>query len=52
MLPGSLLGLTGVYAGLGGDRTTGRNINAFELLLNSPSNIHVYGFAPCLTNGR
>lgn len=41
ILPGSLLGLTGVYAGLGGDRTTGRDINAFELLLNSPSDIQV-----------
>ena len=41
ILPGSLLGLTGVYVGLGGDRTSGRDINAFELLLNSPSDIQV-----------
>jgi signal transduction histidine kinase len=41
ILPGSLLGLTGVYVGLGGDRTTGRDINAFELLLNSPADIQV-----------
>ena len=33
---GSRLRLTGVYAGRGGDRSLGRGIDSFELLLNSP----------------
>jgi signal transduction histidine kinase len=32
---GSRLELTGVYVGLGGDRAAGRDIDSFELLLNS-----------------
>lgn len=39
--PGSLLELTGVYAGNGGDRASGRDIDSFELLLNAPSDIKV-----------
>jgi signal transduction histidine kinase len=39
--PGSLLALTGVYAGQGGDRTLSRDVDSFELLLNSPSDISV-----------
>ncbi len=39
--PGSLLELTGVYAGQGGDRTLSRDVDSFELLLNSPSDISV-----------
>lgn len=41
ILPGSLLELTGVYVGQGGDRASGRDIDSFELLLNSPSDIRV-----------
>jgi len=40
---GSRLELTGVYAGHGGSRTTGAEIDSFELLLNSPSDIRVLG---------
>jgi signal transduction histidine kinase len=41
ILPGSQLELTGTYAGHGGDRAAGRDIDSFELLLNSPGDIHV-----------
>jgi signal transduction histidine kinase len=41
ILPGSLLDLTGVYKGHGGDRASGRDIDSFELLLNSPSDLRV-----------
>ncbi|HEX3800072.1 MAG TPA: ATP-binding protein [Verrucomicrobiae bacterium] len=41
ILPGSLLGLTGVYVGQGGDRSANREIDSFELLLNSPASIRV-----------
>jgi signal transduction histidine kinase len=41
ILPGSFLELTGTYAGHGGDRASGRDIDSFELLLNSPSDIRV-----------
>ncbi len=36
---GSRLKLSGVYAGLGGDRAEGRELDSFELLLNAPSDI-------------
>src|SRR5213079_590903 len=39
--PGSLLELTGVYAGQGNDLPAGREINSFELLLNSVSDVRV-----------
>ena len=38
---GSRLELTGVYAGHGGSRTTGGEVDSFELLLNSPLDIRV-----------
>ena len=38
---GSRLRLTGVYAGLGGDRAEGRELDSFELLLNDPAGIAV-----------
>ena len=38
---GSELLLTGVYAGQGGDRMSGRDIDSFELLMNSPSGLRV-----------
>ena len=41
ILPGSLLELTGVYSGQGSDLASGRKINSFELLLNSPSDVRV-----------
>lgn len=39
--PGSLLELTGVYAGQGGDLASGREIDSFDLLLNSDEGITV-----------
>jgi signal transduction histidine kinase len=41
LIPGSWLELTGTYAGQGGDLTAGRDINSFELLLNSTAAIRV-----------
>jgi signal transduction histidine kinase len=38
---GSSLALTGVYAGIGGNRTAGTDVANFELLLNSPADIQV-----------
>jgi signal transduction histidine kinase len=38
---GSELSLTGVYAGEGGDRLSGRDIESFELLMNSPGGLLV-----------
>jgi signal transduction histidine kinase/CheY-like chemotaxis protein len=38
---GSKLSLVGVYAGKGGDRTAGRDIDSFELFVNSPKDILV-----------
>jgi signal transduction histidine kinase len=38
---GSRLKLTGVYDGEGGDRTRGRDIDSFELLLDSPRDVLV-----------
>jgi signal transduction histidine kinase len=39
--PGCELELTGVYMGQRVDRTVSRDIDSFELLLNSPEDIHV-----------
>ena len=39
LAPGSLLELTGVYAGQGGDLSSGGEITAFELLLNSSDDV-------------
>jgi signal transduction histidine kinase len=41
ILPGSLLELTGVYAGQGSDLASGRVINSFDLLLNSATDVQV-----------
>ena len=41
LLPGSLVNVIGVYAGQGGDRRAGRDIDSFELLLNSPADVRV-----------
>jgi signal transduction histidine kinase len=49
---GSLLELTGVYVSLGANRTTGQNISAFELLLNSAADIHVLARPPWWTLER
>jgi signal transduction histidine kinase len=38
---GSRLRLTGVYAGRGGDRSLGRGIDSFELLLNAPADVKI-----------
>ena len=38
---GSKLEVTGVYAGQGGGRVAGHDIDSFELLVNSPSDIRV-----------
>ncbi|HEV2438032.1 MAG TPA: sensor histidine kinase, partial [Verrucomicrobiae bacterium] len=39
--PGSLLELTGVYEGQGGDLASGREIDSFDLLLNSAADVTV-----------
>ncbi len=41
ILPGSLLELSGVYAGLGGDRASSREVDSFELLINYPADVRV-----------
>lgn len=41
ILPGSLLELTGIYSGHGTDLASGRGIDSFELLLNSPPAVTV-----------
>lgn len=49
---GSRLLLTGVYAGQGGNQTTGTDVANFELLLNSPADIVVLERPPFLTLAR
>jgi signal transduction histidine kinase len=50
---GSLLELTGVYLGRGGNRTSsGRAIDTFELLLNSPGDVRVLALPPWWTLRR
>jgi PAS domain S-box-containing protein len=49
---GSRLQLTGVYAGLGGDRAEKRALDSFELLLNSPQDVVVLDRPPWWTIGR
>ncbi len=49
---GSRLELTGVYAGLGGNRAAGQDISAFELLLHSPTDIEVLARPPWWTLKR
>ncbi|EDY84458.1 ATPase, histidine kinase-, DNA gyrase B-, and HSP90-like domain protein [Verrucomicrobiia bacterium DG1235] len=50
--PGSQLRLTGVYAGLGGNRSLGQPIEAFEILLASPSDVQVLVTPPWWTMPR
>lgn len=50
--PGSRLELTGVYAGSGGNRTTGTEVANFELLLNSAADIRVLVRPPFWTLQR
>lgn len=52
LAPSSRLELTGVYAGLGGNRAAGQDIAAFELLLNSPMDIRVLARPPWWTLKR
>jgi signal transduction histidine kinase len=49
---GSLVALTGVYVGRGGDRMAGRAIDSFELLLNSPGDIQIVARPPWWTLRR
>lgn len=49
---GSRLELTGVYAGLGGNRAAGQDIAAFELLLNSAADLKVLARPPWWTLKR
>jgi hypothetical protein len=49
---GSRLELTGVYAGLGGNRAAGQDIAAFELLLTSAADIKVLARPPWWTLKR
>ena len=43
---GSLLELTGIYAGQGGNPASGQDISSFELLLNQPADIRVLARPP------
>jgi signal transduction histidine kinase len=49
---GSRLALTGVYAGNGGNRTTGADVASFELLLNTAADIRVLARPPFWTLPR
>jgi len=49
---GSRLEVTGVYAGRGGNLAAGRDIDSFELLVNSPSDILVLSRPPWWTLRR
>jgi signal transduction histidine kinase len=49
---GSLVALTGVYVGRGGDRAAGRTIDSFELLLTAPDDIRILELAPWWTLRR
>jgi signal transduction histidine kinase len=52
LAPGSRLELTGVYAGVGGNRATGREITSFELLIDSVGGIKVLARPPWWTLKR
>jgi signal transduction histidine kinase len=52
LLPGSRLELTGVYAGEGGGRMANREVDSFELLLNSPADVRVLERPPWWTIRR
>jgi len=49
---GSRLQLTGTFSALDGDRLTGRDVNSFELLLNTPADVRVIARPPWWTLGR
>jgi signal transduction histidine kinase len=49
---GSLLNLTGVYVGRDVDRSAGRAIDSFELLLNAPEDIRILALPPWWTLRR
>lgn len=49
---GSRLELIGTYAGVGGNRAAGQDIAAFELLLDSPADLHVLARPPWWTLKR
>ncbi|MGA2749456.1 MAG: ATP-binding protein [Verrucomicrobiota bacterium] len=49
---GSVLEITGVYAGQGGDLGSGREVTSFELLLNSGSDVRTLARAPWWTARR
>lgn len=49
---GCLLVLTGVYAGLGGNKAVGQEISSFEILLNGPSGLRVLARPPWWTLER
>ncbi|HEU5396088.1 MAG TPA: ATP-binding protein [Verrucomicrobiae bacterium] len=49
---GSKLELTGVYAGLGGDKAIGQGISSFEILLDAPGEIRVLSRPPWWTLER
>ena len=49
---GSRVELTGIYAGHGGNRTTGAETDSFELLLDSPSDLRVLARPPFWTLPR
>ncbi len=49
---GSRLKLTGTFCALDGDRLAGRDVNSFELLLNSPEDVQVMARPPWWTSTR
>ncbi|HEX7653569.1 MAG TPA: histidine kinase, partial [Verrucomicrobiae bacterium] len=49
---GSRLNVSGVFRALDGDRLTGRSVNSFELLLNSPDDVHILSYPPWWTLPR
>ncbi|HEV2692543.1 MAG TPA: ATP-binding protein [Verrucomicrobiae bacterium] len=49
---GSRLDLTGTFRALDGDRLAGRDVNSFELLLNSPADVKIIARPPWWTLRR
>jgi signal transduction histidine kinase len=52
LAPGSRVELTGVYAGVGGNRATGQEITSFEMLIDSIAGIRVLARPPWWTLKR
>jgi signal transduction histidine kinase len=52
LAPGSRLELSGIYAGVGGNRATGHDITSFELLIDSVGHIRVLARPPWWTLKR